>query len=118
MTNDLEFSSDPTSRSDEIADYVRQWYEQHRETWFERHSPFGTNRKRGSALADEFMLGLIAEVRRVLKQAEDYVAAREAAIAASTREAAVKSLMREAANKIQPKKKKAVSRKRRFKPKS
>lgn len=55
---------DPTARGDEIADRVRSWYERNRETWFDRHWPFGTNRKQGSALADNFMLGLVEAVFR------------------------------------------------------
>ena len=66
---DMHFSLDPTSRGDEIADYVRQWYEAHRETWWDRHWPGGINRKHGSALADEFMLGFINEVSRVQRAA-------------------------------------------------
>ena len=56
---------DPTSRGDMVADLMRRWYEANRETWFERHGLFGTNRKHGSALADEFMLGLMNEAYRV-----------------------------------------------------
>lgn len=49
---------DPTARGDCIADDVRHWYEANRETWWQR-------RKRRGDVADEFMLGLINEVRRV-----------------------------------------------------
>lgn len=51
---------EPTARGDDVAGEVRQWYERHRESWFDRHSPFGVNRKHGSAFADEFMLRLVA----------------------------------------------------------
>lgn len=69
-TADMGFCGEPTSDGDTVAEYVRVWYEANRETWFERHAPFGTNRKLGSALADEFMLGLIGEVYRVNEECE------------------------------------------------
>jgi hypothetical protein len=68
-TADMQFSSDPTSRGDEIALYVRVWYEANRETFWDRyiwkfHKPW----TRG--LADEFMLAYLQEVRRVEAEAE------------------------------------------------
>lgn len=66
-TADMGFSTDPTARSDEIADYVRHWYEINRETWWQ-HRRGIANRSR--CVADEFMLGLIAEVRRVTQEAD------------------------------------------------
>lgn len=53
---------DPTSRGDIIAEQVRSWYEANRESWFDRHWPFGTNRKNGSETADNFMLRFISAV--------------------------------------------------------
>jgi len=63
-TADMHFSSDPTSCGDEVAEYVRRWYELHRETWWERR-----RHPQPSGLADEFMLGLIQEVARVESEA-------------------------------------------------
>jgi hypothetical protein len=64
---DMRFSIDPTSRGDEIAEYVRQWYEIHRETWWQ-HRRGVSDRSRG--IDDEFMLSFIAEVRRVTAEAD------------------------------------------------
>jgi hypothetical protein len=58
----MRFSSDPTSRGDEVAAFVRQWYETNRESWWDRHRP-GADRK--GVHADEFMIGFINEVGRV-----------------------------------------------------
>lgn len=57
---DMHFCGEPTSDGDSVAEYVRVWYEAHRESC--------VNRKTGSALADEFMLGLINEVYRVQQE--------------------------------------------------
>lgn len=62
---DMQFCGEPTADGDSVAEYVRVWYEAHRETWLDRHGPFGVNRKIGSASVDEFMLGLINEIYRV-----------------------------------------------------
>lgn len=56
------FSREPTAQGDEIAAYVREWYERHRESAWRRW-------RRREDTADEFMLGLIAEVRRVEAEA-------------------------------------------------
>ncbi len=56
---------DPASRGDMEASLVRRWYEKNRETWWARHSPFGAGPDRSGAHADEFMLRLIGEVKRV-----------------------------------------------------
>lgn len=71
-TADMRFSRDPTSRGDEIADYVRTWYEINRESWSDRHqiNPFGPASDRSGVHADEFMLSFIAEVGRVSAEAE------------------------------------------------
>lgn len=53
---------DPTSRGDLVAEKVRHWYEANRETWWERHSPFGAGPDRSGAHADEFMLRFIGAV--------------------------------------------------------
>lgn len=55
---DMYFGGEPTARGDMIAWYVRQWYELHRETWWQRFW-------RREECADEFMLAFIGEVRRV-----------------------------------------------------
>lgn len=65
---DMHFCGESTSDGDSVAEYVRVWYEAHREGWCDRHAPFGVNRKIGSALADEFVLGLINEVYRVQQE--------------------------------------------------
>lgn len=62
-TADMHFGGEPTSDGDAVADYVRQWYERNRETWWDRYWRRGDN-------ADEFMLGLINEVTRVLAERE------------------------------------------------
>ncbi len=53
---------EPTSRGDMKAVLLRRWYEQHRESFWERHRP---NAERKGSVADNFMLGLINEVRRI-----------------------------------------------------
>jgi hypothetical protein len=58
----MEFSTEPTAQADDIASYVRAWYEAHRETWWQRL-------RRREECADDFMLGLIEEVRRVTEAA-------------------------------------------------
>ena len=68
---DMRFSSEPTARGDEVADFMRQWYEANRETWFDRHqlNPLGRATDRSGVHADEFMLGLMNEARRILDAA-------------------------------------------------
>jgi hypothetical protein len=46
--------------ADNIAATVRSWYEEHREHWTARIGQSGT--------PDEFMLALVAEVERVVKE--------------------------------------------------
>ena len=53
---------DPTSRGDEVADKVREWYEANRETWWDRHRIIGRSTDRSGSHADEFMLRLIQAV--------------------------------------------------------
>lgn len=62
--SEMRFSYDSTARGDEIADYVRQWYEKNREGWQERLF------KRWEVAADEFMIRLVNEVIRVTGEAE------------------------------------------------
>lgn len=61
----LNLSDEPTARADDIADAVRQWYERHRETWWDRHWPLGAGPDRSGVHADEFMLRLISVVNAV-----------------------------------------------------
>jgi hypothetical protein len=49
-----------TELADNIAAKVRSWYEEHREHWTARIGQSGT--------PDEFMLELVAEVERVVKE--------------------------------------------------
>ena len=58
-------AQDPTSRGDNVAQRVRDWYEANRETWWQRHKPgiFGYAPDRSGVHADEFMLSFIAAVR-------------------------------------------------------
>lgn len=64
---EMKFSRDPTSRGDEIADYVRRWYEINRETWWDRCRPASD---RSGVHADNFMLSFLSEVHRVSQEAE------------------------------------------------
>jgi hypothetical protein len=64
---DMHFSGEPTSDGDNAAEYLRVWYEAHRETWRDRHNyPFrqGYPGKAG-VTADNFMLGLMNEMHRI-----------------------------------------------------
>jgi hypothetical protein len=71
--SEMRFSSEPTARCDDIATYVRKWYEANRETWWRRHAigmlltghAPGATPDRDGTHADEFMLAFIAEVNRV-----------------------------------------------------
>lgn len=62
---------DPTSRGDLVAEKVREWYEAHRESWWDRHKPgiFGASTDRSGVHADEFMLRLIGAVHHAEKEA-------------------------------------------------
>lgn len=61
LRGEREDNLDPTTRGDLIAEKMRDYYEAHRETWWQR-------RKRRVGLADNLMLGLLnlveAELRR------------------------------------------------------
>lgn len=58
---------DPTARGDRKATLLRWWYEQNRETLWDRYKPgiIGRSPDRDGSHADEFMLCLLAEVRRI-----------------------------------------------------
>jgi hypothetical protein len=60
---------DPTTRGDVIAERLRHWYEANRETWWDRNRflPWRAAPDRAGVHADEFMLGLINELRRIDK---------------------------------------------------
>jgi hypothetical protein len=70
---EMTFSNEPTARADQIAYYMRFWYETNRESWFDRHAigmiltghALGATPDRDGAHADEFMLSLISEVNRI-----------------------------------------------------
>lgn len=55
---------DPTARADAVAAEVRRWYEANRETWWQRHAPVLLGGTYVEGCADNFILGLVAEVRR------------------------------------------------------
>lgn len=56
--------SDPTAQADAIAERVRVWYETNRESWWTR---LWSRAARRGIVADNFMLELVAEVRRIVK---------------------------------------------------
>jgi hypothetical protein len=56
---DMHFSGEPTSDGDNAAEYLRVWYEAHREGWNERR------KKRWLITADNLMLGLMNEMHRI-----------------------------------------------------
>ena len=56
------FSTDPATRDNEVAAQVRDWYEDHRESFFDRWG--------GPPSPDEFMLALVREVLRVTELAK------------------------------------------------
>jgi hypothetical protein len=60
---DMSFDTEPTARGDQIAAYLRVWYEANRELWWDR-TPFGYGGP-DRIWADNLMLGLIGEVRRI-----------------------------------------------------
>lgn len=57
----MRFSSEPTARGDEVAEYVRDYYEAHRELWI--HRLWKTWRHS----SDEFMLRFLSYVEHVLE---------------------------------------------------
>lgn len=62
---DMHFTEDATANGDAAAEYLRVWYELHRETWWERNRFSKNKRLLNAGTADEFMLGLIQEVERI-----------------------------------------------------
>lgn len=54
---------DPTSYSDELAWELRKYYEQNRESWWDRRSEIGRLRRRG-VIADDLMLGLLGVIAK------------------------------------------------------
>lgn len=54
---------DPTARGDMKASLLRRWYEAHRPSWWRRR--FGLCPPNRNDVADEFMLGLLQEARRI-----------------------------------------------------
>lgn len=66
----MHFSTDPTARGDAVAEYVRIWYELHRETWWDRNSFSRNQELLRAGTADEFILSFLSEVRRVTAEAE------------------------------------------------
>jgi hypothetical protein len=62
---DMHFSGEPTSDGDAVAEYLRVWYEAHRESRWERSKWNTRGRRWEGPWADEFMLGLINEVYRI-----------------------------------------------------
>lgn len=65
-TADMTFSSEPTDDGDKVAEYIRVWYEHHREGWWVRLW-------RRKDCADEFMLAFINEVGRVQAARRDAI---------------------------------------------
>lgn len=63
--SDMHFCGEPTADFDASAEYLRAWYEAHRESRWERNR-FSRNQARlRMGAADEFMLGLLNEVHRI-----------------------------------------------------
>ena len=62
---DMYFCGEPTADGDAAAEYLRVWYEKHRETWWERRKLVNKNGHWISDRADNLMLGLINEVTRI-----------------------------------------------------
>ncbi len=60
---------DQTLLADTIAEEMRNYYENHRETWWDRYK-YPPN----CGVADNLMLGLLGVVKSQLKKWEDYEA--------------------------------------------
>lgn len=63
------YSDDPTARGDQIAEEMRDYYEAHRETWWQR-SRFNPNRFAVGLVADNLMLGLMDVYREAIRTCE------------------------------------------------
>ena len=61
----MKDNRDMTSIYDEMADNLRDWYEENRESWWDRRN--SKHPCNSSGLADNFMLSLISEVQSLLK---------------------------------------------------
>lgn len=64
-TADMHFSGEPTSDFDATGEYLRAWYEVHRETWWDRNRYSKNQKLLRMGTADNFMLGLLNEVHRI-----------------------------------------------------
>lgn len=69
-TADMHFCGDPTADGDTAAEYMRAWYEAHRETDRDRK---GKPWELG--LADSFILGLMNEASRIEAERQRQIAA-------------------------------------------
>jgi hypothetical protein len=73
-TADMYFCGEPTADGDAVAEYVRVWYEAHRESWWDRNSYSKNQALLRAGCADSFMLSFIAEVGRVEAEAQRQLA--------------------------------------------
>jgi hypothetical protein len=73
---DMHFCGEPTADGDAVADYVRQWYERNRESWWDRCRLSRNQQLLNAGCADSFILSLISEVARVQSECERQNAAR------------------------------------------
>lgn len=64
-TADMHFGHDPTAAGDAMAEYLRVWYEAHRESWWDRNQFSKNQQLLRAGVADSFMLGLLNEVHRI-----------------------------------------------------
>jgi hypothetical protein len=67
--SDMHFCGEPTADFDAKGEYLRVWYEKHRETWWDRSRYSKNQQLLNAGCADEFILGLLNEVRRIEEQA-------------------------------------------------
>lgn len=64
-------SLDPTARGDMKATILRRWYEANRDGWWRRR--FGLCPPNRNDVADNLMLGLMQETRRIDALADDAI---------------------------------------------
>lgn len=62
---DMHFCGEPTADGDSAAEYLRVWYEAHRETQWERSKFNPRGRRWEGPWADNLMLGLMNEMHRI-----------------------------------------------------
>lgn len=62
---DMMFGGEPTADGDAVAYYLRDWYEKHRESWWDRNRFSKNQALLRAGCADEFMLALINELARI-----------------------------------------------------